>query len=118
MVCKLDPPLGNHAGTRRGAQLDGLLCELEKRENPPRPLNFHDRNGLFLSREKSLVQKKLDELKLYIDRNQMEINPLKSMPQLFCFSSRYDFTPELRFGDQVLDVVYETELLGVTVSST
>ena len=47
----------------------------------------------------------------------MCINLKKSKIQPFNFSRKYDFTPDLYIGQHKLEVVYETRLLGVIISS-
>ena len=49
----------------------------------------------------------------------MMVNRKKTMVMPFNFTKKYDFIPQLTFpGEQEpLDVIYETKLLGVTISS-
>ena len=55
------------------------------------PRNFHDRNQLELPRHKSLVQKQLDELKVYVDNEQMENSIIFSLFEPFLQSFIYLF---------------------------
>ena len=47
----------------------------------------------------------------------MEISIKKTFIQPFCFSRRFNFTPELFYDGEQLDVVYTAKLLGVHFSS-
>ena len=81
------------------------------------PFNFHDRNGLILPKANSKVQGRLNDLQKYVENHQMVLNCKKTKIQPFNFSRKYDFTPQLSIGELQLDVVYETRLLGVTITS-
>ena len=47
----------------------------------------------------------------------MKINPRKTKVQPVNFSQKYNFLPSIYIGHQPLEVVYQTKLLGVTISS-
>ena len=82
------------------------------------PLNFHERCGLTLPKQRSILQHKLEDIKSFTERNMMKVNEKKCMIMPFNFSTSYDFIPWLNFpGEEPLQVVYETKLLGVTIRS-
>ena len=70
-----------------------------------------------MPQNQSLVQKRLNELHDFVTINQMEISIKKTFIQPFCFSRRFNFTPELFYDGKQLDVVYTAKLLGVHFSS-
>ena len=82
------------------------------------PLNFHERHGLDLPRERSILQHKLDDLLQFTNKNKMMINAKKTNIMPFNFTKSLDFIPNLSFpgGDQ-LNVIYQTKLVGVVVNS-
>ena len=72
-------------------QLQTDLCPMdEKLIGPP---NYHDRRFLMLPSQNSKVQKRLNDLSLYVKNNQMKINTSKTKIQPFNYSSTFDFTP-------------------------
>ena len=83
------------------------------------PLNYHERCGLVLPAHLSILQHKLSDIHEYTRENMMMVNRKKTMVIPFNFTKKYDFIPQLTFpGEQEpLDVIYETKLLGVTISS-
>ena len=83
------------------------------------PLNFHERHGLDLPQERSILQHKLDDLLQFTNKNKMMINAKKTNIMPFNFTKSLDFIPNLSFpgGDQ-LNVIYQTKLVGVVVDSS
>ena len=82
------------------------------------PLNFHERCGLVLPPDKSILQHKLADIHQFTERNMMMVNMKKTMVMPFNFTTSYDFIPWLNFpGEDPLNVIYETKLLGVTIRS-
>ena len=66
----------------------------------------------------SILQKNLEKIEDFTDRNQMKINPAKSKVMIFNKSRTYDFPPELFFKDgQILECLEESKLLGILLSS-
>ena len=54
----------------------------------------------------------------FTEKNMMLINKKKTMGMPFNFTTKYDFIPCLNFpGEEPLKVIYETKLLGVTITS-
>ena len=82
------------------------------------PLNFHERCGLVLPPDKSILQHKLADIQEFTQRNMMMVNKKKTMVMPFNFTHNYDFIPWLNFpGEEPLKIIYETKLLGVTIRS-
>ena len=82
------------------------------------PLNYHERCGLVLPTDKSILQHKLMDIQEFTHRNMMMVNKKKTMVMPFNFTLKYDFIPWLNFpGEEPLKVIYETKLLGVTIRS-
>ena len=82
------------------------------------PLNYHEQCRLVLPPEKSILQHKLKDIQNFTEKNMMLVNKKKTMVMPFNFSTKHDFIPRLNFpGGEPLKVIYETKLLGVTISS-
>ena len=83
------------------------------------PLNFHERHGLFLPRDRTISQHKLKDLHEFTVANQMVINSKKTKIIPFNFSKSKDFIPELSLpNSEPLEVVYQTKLVGLVVCSS
>ena len=84
----------------------------------PLPLNFHERTGHIFPTDNSLLQKQLTRIEDFTLKNKMKINSSKSKIMIFNKSKKYDFPPEFSFQNGVnLDLVNETKLLGLIISS-
>ena len=82
------------------------------------PKNLHDLPGLYFPLDQSVLQHQLSDLANFTTRNKMKINHKKTKIIPFNFSKSYDFTPQLHFpNSEALEVIYETKLLGVTITS-
>ena len=82
------------------------------------PLNFHEQCWLVLPPDKSILQHKLADIQEFTHRNMMMVNRKKTMVMPFNFTYNYDFIPWLNFpGEDPITVIYETRLLGVTITS-
>ena len=82
------------------------------------PPNLHEQPGLTLPPDRSILQHQLDDLLEFTDTNKMKINFKKTKILPFNFSKKYDFLPQLSFPNcEPLEVIYETRLLGVTLTS-
>ena len=83
------------------------------------PLNFHERHGLYLPANETILQHKLKDLLDFTRTNQMKINMKKTKILPFNFSKTKDFVPELSFpGGENLEVIYQTKLVGVIVDAS
>ena len=82
------------------------------------PPNIHELHGLYLPVAKSVLQHQLADLADFSSRNKMKINVKKTKIIPFNLSKSFDFLPQLCFPDcNPLEVIYETKLLGVTLTS-
>ena len=82
------------------------------------PLNFHERTQHILPVDKSSLQKQLQTVEDFTDKNLMKINESKSKIMIFNKSRKYDFPPEYKFRNgQILDVLEETKLLGIQLTT-
>ena len=82
------------------------------------PPNLHEQPGLCLPHEQSVLQHQLDDLLTFTEQNKMKLNMKKTKVMPFNFSKKFDFLPQLQFLNQEpLEVIYQTRLLGVTLSS-
>ena len=82
------------------------------------PPNLHEQPGLTLPPDRSILQHQLEDLLEFTDTNKMKINFKKTKILPFNFSKKYDFLPQLSFLNcEPLEVIYETRLLGVTLTS-
>ena len=83
----------------------------------PRPLNYHERTCQTLPVENNLLQYYLDDTEKFAVENKMKINPRKTKVLSFNKSRKFDFPPEVSMsGNQILEVVSEIKLVGVTVN--
>ena len=81
------------------------------------PHNYHEQSGLVLPPENSVLQHQLCDLLSFTNHNKMKINMKKTKVIPFNPFTKYGFLPQLSFpGEAPLEVIYETRLLGVTLS--
>ena len=84
----------------------------------PGPPNFHEQDRLVLPPEHSILQHQLAHLLFFTNANKMKINMKKTKVMSFNMTSKFDFLPQLSFkNEEPLEVIYQTRLLGVTISS-
>ena len=83
----------------------------------PQPDVYHARTGHTLPNESSQVYQQIQKTEEYARVNQMKINYKKSKLMIFnpCWS--LDFQPEFEFGGDLMEVVEDMRLLGVTIQS-
>ena len=93
------------------------LRNLTKSEKLIGPRNLHDINGLKLPPEASQVQSRIGELEESVRNHDMKLNTGKTKIMPFNFSRKNDFEPEIYLGDDQLEIVYKTKLLGVVCTS-
>ena len=82
-----------------------------------KPLRMRERYEQVLPDEKNKMQGELNKLCDYADKNQMKLNKDKTKVMLFNTSKQRDFMPEIKAGNQVLEVVDQYKLVGVMISS-
>ena len=95
-------------------RLDTQLCAKSDQSGPR---TYHDRNGLFFPVECSALQRRLDDLEKSAHMHDMKLNISKTKVMPFNFTRKYDFVPAFVLDGDCLDVVYETRLLGLTITS-
>ena len=82
------------------------------------PPNWHERPGLHLPVEQSILQHQLADLLTFKNENKMKLNFKKTKVICFNLSKTYDFLPKLFSpGTEPFEVIYETRLLGVMLAS-
>ena len=82
------------------------------------PSNLHEVPGLYLPVQNSVLQHQLADLSDFTEKNRMKLNIKKTKIIHFNVTKNYDFLPQLHFpGCSPLEVIYETRLLGVTLTS-
>ena len=81
------------------------------------PKTYHDRNGLFLPAHNSILQRRLNEITISAQTHDMKLNLSKTKIMPFNFTKKYDFLPTFTLDGTPLENVYETKLLGVTITS-
>ena len=126
-TCKKRAECIKHAKDTHAIFIDDLseaeAIELKEQLNNdvvkrPFPLNYHERTQQILQ-PGSILQQNLNKIESYTQTNQMVINPKKSKIIMFNKSRKYDFPPEYSFQDgNILEVVEETKLLGIHLSSS
>ena len=81
------------------------------------PRLFHDRHRHTLPPDQSLLQTRLNQIDEYTKVHQLKIKKDKTKIMSFNFSKKYDFLPKMSIGENKLEVVQSTKLLGVILSS-
>ena len=82
------------------------------------PRNKYELHDLYLPADSSVLQHQLCDLASFTKANKMKINYKKTKIIPFNFSKKYNFLPQLHFPNcDPLEVIYETRLLGVTITS-
>ena len=85
--------------------------------NLTRPLEFHKRTSHFLPIAENSMQKEVDSINTYAEQKGMKINTAKTKIMLFNTRKNFDFMPEVKLGEDMLEVVEVTKLLGVMIRS-
>ena len=84
----------------------------------PFPLNYHERTQHIFPTNNSLLQNQMNKVEKFTMKNQMKVNESKSKVLIFNKSRKRDFPPEFSFSNnENLEVVEETRLLGIVISS-
>ena len=94
-----------------------LKTSLQIQENQERPTTYHGRTDHFLPDNKNPVIDQLNFILDFAKQNQMKLNIKKTNLMLFHRSRKYDFQPIISLEDKQLDVVEESKILGVIISS-
>ena len=82
------------------------------------PPNIHEQPGLSLPPDRTILQHQLSDLLQFTNSNKMKINFKKTKILPFNFSKKFDFLPQLSFPNcEPLEVIYQTRLLGVMLTS-
>ena len=83
----------------------------------PQPDIFRARTGHVLNLHESKVCTQLKKIQEYADTNNMVINASKTKLMLFNPCKNKDFMPDIELKGSRIDVVEQTKLLGVIISS-
>ena len=77
-------------------------------------------NGLYLPAEQSVLHHQLADMVAFTkNKNKMNINSKKTKIIPFNFTKKFNFLPQLNLpGADPLEVIYETKLPGVTLTSS
>ena len=87
-------------------------------EDRPRPLNFHERTQMVLSKEENILQQEMTRFYVEAAENRFFVNYKKSFIMQFSRSRKFDFPAEFKIGDSdVLDVYSTLKILGIQVQS-
>ena len=93
-------------------QLEAVpLCER------PQPDTFRARTGHKLKLEESKVYEELKEIQKYAKTHKMQLNILKTKLMMFNPLKSKDFMTEFEINQDQIELVHETKLLGVIISS-
>ena len=76
-----------------------------------------DGNKLWLPARNSALQSRLDNIGTAANYHDMKLNLDKTKVISFNFSRNFQFDPQLTIDDEALDIVDETKLLGLTITS-
>ena len=83
----------------------------------PQPDNHHDRTGHILEPKNSKVFFQLLKTEEFAVQNKMRINYRKTKMIVFNPSKAKDFQPKFELSNNLVEVVEESKLLGVVISS-
>ena len=86
-------------------------------QSRPQPDTFRARTGHKLNNEESHVFKQLIEIQNYAESNKMKLNIQKTKLMLFNPCKTKDFMPEIRVNQNRVELIEQTKLLGVILSS-
>ena len=84
----------------------------------PRPLEYHNRTEHILPESESQIIPLLKDIMDYAESHKMKINSDKSKVMLFNTAKKWDFKPQINFGNgDQMTIVESTPLLGVQLQS-
>ena len=83
----------------------------------PQPDVFRARTGHQLETESSLVYRQLKQIQNYAEVNKMKLNVPKTKLMLFNPCRTKDFMPEMELNGTRIDLVEQSKLLGVILTS-
>ena len=83
----------------------------------PQPDTFRARTGHQLRTENSQVFNQLKQIQKYAEDNKMKLNIPKTKLMLFNPCKSKDFMPEIELNDTRIDLVEQSRLLGVILTS-
>ena len=96
--------------------MDTQLIQIPETERPL-PDTFRARTGHKLNIEGSQVYEQLKRIQIYADENKMKLNIPKTKLMLFNPCRAKDFMPEMEIENTRIDLVEQTKLLGVILTS-
>ena len=85
-------------------RLDTNLCSSRDRSGPR---EYHDRHGLVLPADNSVLQRQLNDIEVYTRNHEMMINARKTKIMPFNFTKKFDFLPQMSLNNGTLEVVYK-----------
>ena len=94
-----------------------LRENLEICENLEKPLVYHNRTEHYLPDEKNPMNEQINNLLEFTEINEMKINKYKTKVMLFNRATSLDFQSNILLESSPLDVVEETKILGIMLSS-
>ena len=59
----------------------------------------------------------MEKVNSWTERKQMKLNTKKTKNMIFNFSKNNQFSTEIRIGNEIIETVKETKLLGTTITS-
>ena len=80
-------------------------------------LQTNSHGDYFIPSDKSLLQERLENVHLAANTHEMKLNLSKTKIIPFNFTKKLTFEPKLFLDGQLIDVVQEMKLLGVTITS-
>ena len=86
-------------------------------EQRPQPDNLHARTGHTLKPENSKVFNELEKTKMYAVKNGMKLNNKKTKLMLFNPALTLDFMPSFNLEKEEIELLEETKLLGLVITS-
>ena len=83
----------------------------------PQPDTCRARTGHKLNNEESQVFKQLNKIQEYAESNKMKLNIKKTKLMLFNPCKTKDFMPDFKINQTRIDLIEQTKLLGIVLSS-
>ena len=83
----------------------------------PQPVSYRARTGHVLRVETSKISDQMTKIQDYADQNNMRLNLDKTKLMLFNPCSSKDFMPEIKINETRIELVEESKLLGIIITS-
>ena len=90
------------------------LCSLRVKDTVPSHIAEHNQ---FINSNNLRSQQYLNRINEWTEKNLMELNAKKTKSMVFNFTKRYQFTTDLLLKNEKIEIVEQTKLLGLILTS-